>query len=549
MLEKEGIHMVIPSFRLPVASTRLPKCRLWRFFFLMLLLHIAIASQGAAPNISQQTDILRQCIEAYSKQPAIRGFYDYAPKRPAVLTATFDPTSITIPPNEWPCHVVHGFPAFLAAVKTLDALLDRPDLPADQREEAFVRLLNLLEEYPFLQYQAYYASRDGTYGVGQYARVPNTIFTQFMSRWLLLLAVKAYTRVDPPAVTKTEFFIHCAFPTTPNGQAGAVVFRKLGVLLVGIGVYADTDTRHYTRVNVQQGWKAVKGGTHPSGIYDYAYWTDEMLQVANTLLDYYPAHLLAGASAGNRLTAITVHGYYYINEMDDFARRYHPQDANIRGWLGYLHGQSLNTFGTRTMNLRHQLETMAFRSGDQIATAQSHYLLTTLQHELLHYLHYTVAVRKPEMQQRLTTLIDLGVREQSNILGFIQDIEKFQGGATPAYRWFQQHPQEFVATLAGTCGVDPIATLNCCNVLAIHPDKPCLQPLNHVLWLLDACSLDAAFTPTNRSFLVTMQPDGCQYRCIPVTLARDAQGRITSVEINGATLRLTYDADGIARPR
>ena len=46
-------------------------------------------------------------------------------------------------------------------------------------------------------------------------------------------------------------------------------------------------------------------------------------------------------------------------------------------------------------------------------------------------------------------------------------------------------------------------------------------PLNHLLWLIDAHSLDADYRETDRTFLITLQPSGRKFARIdcPVTRA------------------------------
>ena len=496
-------------------------------------------------DIEAHLSKLNDCLKTFLHQDRIRGFYDYQDQRWPLVYERLDPTRIDIPKGAWPLDNEKGFGSFLRSINDLHIIVDNPNTNPKDRVPIFEGVTKLIYDNPFLQYQAFYYSGDGRFGKGEVAKVPNNIFVQFMSKQLMLLALKALPGLNPE--NEKKLLVSSLFPNEPNGRTGASLFYKHGVLLVGFGIQPDVDKRLYTRgLPPEKAWKSVKGGMHAFGSLGYAYFIDDYIREINRLFDLYPRHLV---SAGKPFISITVHGGYYINEMDDFANKYYPMHAGAYKWLGYLHGEDLNTFGSG-VSIQAGMTKARFRTtsmyGEPSLVLPSHGLYNNFSHELTHYLHATVAHERPDFRKRLNELIDLGVKEKSNIRAIDCDLEKFGGSGIPAYEWFRKNPQEFVATVANVAHVNPIAVLRWCVALATSRDEK-IQPLNHMLWMLDAHSLDSKFKETNKSFMPTLQPTGYGYNRVNFNLERDEQGRITSMSWFGGKIGLIYGDDGFAR--
>jgi len=485
-----------------------------------------------------QLSRVENTVKAFAKQEKNMGFYDYQRGGRPKNTADINPASINIPANAWPRNATNGFPAFLESMKAIDRTIRDPRTTPQQRAIIFEGLNRIIRENPFLQYQAFYEKTRET------DAVPNNIFTQHMSRTLMLAAVQATPGTNPEEEMRT--LAESLFPKTRNGQLGAKLLQKHGILLAGFGVQADTEREHYRTINHQNGWKAVKG-THGGGIFDYAYFTDEYTAKVEHLMDLYPKHLIQGG--GNaKPTTITAHGYNYIYEMEDFAAKYHPSDAGIRNTLGHLHGQTLNVYGPRTINMGDSIEKIQFASSQpgKTVAAAAHPQLVNFSHELVHLQHAVLAAQRPDLQRRLSAIIALGVREKTSIRDIDCDAGNFAGTGVPAHVWFSRFPQEAAATLANVAYVCPETVLGWCATKASGP-KPRIQPLNHLLWMLDINSLDPNYRETDKSFLLTLQPDGTGHQRMEFALERDSQGRISGLKWENGGMTFSYGTDGFAR--
>jgi len=142
-------------------------------------------------------------------------------------------------------------------------------------------------------------------------------------------------------------------------------------------------------------------------------------------------------------------------------------------------------------------------------------------------------------------LIELGIREHSNIRAIDTKMQNFGGSGQPAYDWFRHVPQEMVATAANVVSVDPLTVLEWCKAIA-QGSNGVVGPLNHFLWFVDAYSLDKDFRETDKSFLLTLQPTGSRFARIDCQLTRNTDGRIATLSMSGKQFRFSYDKDGFA---
>ena len=111
-------------------------------------------------------------------------------------------------------------------------------------------------------------------------------------------------------------------------------------------------------------WKSTRGPRHGGGMFDYGYFTTDYLAEATHLFDLLPRHLIAGGGSSRPMTTMTCHGYHYIYEMQDFARKYYSTESDDRAWFGYLHGQALNVFGPATTDFAAGITLHKLRTND-----------------------------------------------------------------------------------------------------------------------------------------------------------------------------------------
>ena len=494
---------------------------------------------------SEPADVLqiRHSLDAYVQSLKFGGFYDYDQLGREIDFTNLDPAEIELPVESWPIADKDGLRSFLQAVQRLHAFTERTDPPPLARHAVFVSLLKVFADFPFLRWQAY---EDETPVAKAGQAVPNNIFVQFMSRRLLLLAEKAQPKIN--STLERRAAAASLFPASRNGRAGAALFEKHGILLAGFGVRADVESKaHRTPLSVT-GWKSTRGPRHGGGVFDYAYFTTDYLAEATQLFDLLPRHLIAGGGPSKAMTTMTCHGYYYIYEMEDFARKYYPGESDARAWFGYLHGQALNVFGPATTDFDAGITVQSFRTndlaGERRRKVPAHSSLVTVAHEATHYLHSTVAYHRPDYARRLDQILALGVREKSNIRAIDGDLRNFAGSSMPAWEWFQKTPQESIATMANVFYLDPLTVCQWCA--AVAGKDHVVGPLNHLLWLIDAHSLDADYRETDRTFLLTLQPSGRKFDRIDCSVTRDGQRRLTSLTLPGSTLKFAYNAEGIA---
>lgn len=487
---------------------------------------------------------IRTVLENYVRQGRFGGFYDFQEPGRTIVHSNLEPAKIDLPASAWPRDEENGFGAFLEAIKELSKWGDRPGLTPADRRRIFSDVLKFFEDYPFLGYQSYY--RDEVSDAPSPA-VPNNIFVQYMSRRLLLAALAFQPGADVPE--ERRVMAQSLFPANPNGRAGAALLERHGVLLAGFGVRADVDAALHQTPLVVKGWKSTKGSLHGGGVFDYSYFSEDYIAEVSHLLDLIPKHLISGGATTKPLTSITCHGYNYIYEMEDFARKFFAADADSRSWLGYLHGQTLNVFGLATVRFSDGVSKLKFRTqsvADGLpAVVPVHGALLTLVHEVTHYLDATIAQKRPDYAKRLRQIIELGVRERSNIRAIDSKIEDFAGSGQPAYAWFRQVPQEMAATAANVVSVDPLTVLDWCKAIS-QGSNGVAGPLNHFLWFVDAHSLDKDFRETEKSFLLTLQPEGIHFSRIDCQLKRNAQGRIETLSLPGRQIKFDYDKDGFA---
>ena len=509
---------------------------------------------SCAPALSQQapptdgrvyTAQIRTTLENYIRQGRFGGFYDFQEPSRTIVTSNLDPAKINLPAGAWPIDRAGGFGAFVEAIKELHQFCNRPGLTPTARSGVFTDLLKVFDDYPFLRYQAYH--RDAA-SAQPLPTVPNNIFVQFMSRRLLLLTMAFQPGGDLRG--ERRMMAKSLFPASRNGQDGATLLERHGVLLVGFGVRADVDPDQHRTPLIVEGWKSTKGSTHGGGLFDYSFFTEDYIDEVSHLLDLIPPHLLGVGGTAKSLTTITCHGYNYIYELEDFAQTFFPADADARGWLGYLHGQTLNVFGLATTRFsdgisRLHLRTQAVADGPEVVVPM-HGAMVTVAHEITHYLDATIAVNRPDYADRLRRIIALGIRERSNIRAIDNNIQDFMGSGQPAYTWFRDVPQEMIATAANVLWVDPLHVFAWCEAVS-RGSKGVVGPLNHFLWFVDVQSLDKGFRETDKSFLLTLQPTGSRFARIDCQIKRNTEGRIEKLSFPGKQVTFTYDKDGFAR--
>jgi hypothetical protein len=500
-------------------------------------------------------------LKTFIHQDRIIGFYDYCGRHLSdAELVTLNPNRVEVPANAWARDRNNGFLGFIEATKELYGILGTAGTPLEDRQRVFNTVTRTLKENPYLQYQAFYDSPDGKLvheqkdarGNGKTWEVQNNIFIQNMSRQLMTLAMRSFPNINPKDEKKQ--LSDALFPNSENGRAAAKLFEDTGLILAGFGLQGDTDRAKYASVNTHPGWKAVDGvlgGVHGGGVFDYAYFTTEYLAMVGGIHGQYPSHLILGDQK-KPVTLVTAHGYRLIYEMDDFAAKYAPKHAGVRNILGYLYEQDLNTFASRTVDYTRDVETTRFsrKAGEKPSVEERiNTQLLAYFHELLHKCNTRVQLNRPDLQQRLMGIIDLGERERSNIRDIEWHSDNFMGSGTPAYMWFKKNPAEAGATLANVAYVDPSTTLKWCASTARGGDGKggVVQPLNHLLWLLDVNSLDKNFRETDRTFLFTLQPNGIEARKVDINLKRDAKGRISTLGWKDGEMQLTYGADGFAR--
>ena len=504
----------------------------------------ALGQHGSSTDGRVYAAQIRATLDNYVRQGRFGGFYDFQEPGRTIVNSNLDPAKIDLPAGAWPIDRATGFGAFAEAIKELHKFCDRPGLTPAVRSAVFTDLLKLFGDYPFLRYQAYHHD---TAAAAPSPPVPNNIFVQYMSRRLLLLAMALQPGADVTAERRK--MAESLFAASRNSQAGARLLERHGVLLVGFGVRADVDPDLHRTPLIVEGWKSTQGSLHGGGVFDYSYFTEDYIAEVSNLLDLIPKHLVAGGGTAKPLTTITCHGYNYIYELEDFAQKYFATEADSRGWLGYLHGQSLNVFGLATIRFSDGISKLSFRTqamaGGPQTVIPAHGALLTLVHEVTHYLDMTIALKRPDYADRLQRIIALGIRERSNIRAIDNNIENFVGSGQPAYTWFREAPQEMVATAANVTSVDPLTVLAWCEAIS-RGSNGAAGPLNHFLGFVDVHSLDTNFRETEKSFLLTLQPTGSRFARIDCQITRDPQGRIATLGIPGRQIKLTYDKDGFA---
>ena len=520
------------------------------FALAMLAAHLPTsrASAGERPAWEDDLAVLLASLHAYVETEPCQGFYDYAAGAPVDL-ADLNPDNIEVPPTAWPRRGEEGLPSFCGALRRLETAAKETPMTERDRLKFLGALLEVFDRFPFLKFQAYYGSPDGRFHVKRFGHVTNNVFTVFMSRRLMILAVEIEARLEDreKAISLVSASL---FPQTENGRAGAAVYQESTILVVGIGTQRDTDLGKFRKAKwgiSQPGWKQVGGGTHRGGRYIYAHLPDWFLRETARFLAMYPKHLLAADDGVRNLKVISSHGLYYAGEMEDFARRYFPQWSRKRAWMGHLNGQSINIFGPGAhrarglLSIRYRTES---QRGDRPIELPYHKTLRVLCHEVMHPVHSGLFRARKDYQGRLDALLDLGVRERSCIQTICKGLEDYTATET-AYDYFRKRPQETIAGFATVAFVDPICFLEWC--VAIAQREQVVEPLNHTLLVLDLLSLDTNFRETNTSFIPTMQPTGGALRKIPFALQRDEKRRIVSLEVEGYRLELAYVKSGFAK--
>jgi hypothetical protein len=510
---------------------------------------------------------MENALKAFVQQDKVQGFYDYKGKRPNdEELVTFDPNNVQVPADSWARDKTNGFLGFVGAVKELYDIVGSDDTSRAGRQVVFNRVTKMLKDNPYLKYQAFYDAPDGKHvyemkdgmltlaekprdGIvkppekGKLLEIQNNIFIQNMSRQLMTLAMYSFPSVS--VENEKRQLSESLFQDTVNGKAAAKLFNRTGLILAGFGLPGDTDKERYKKVNVHPGWKAVDGvpgGRHGGGIFDFAYFTTDYLNSIAKLHDQYPNHLILG-DREKPVTLITAHGYRFIYEMDDFAYKYAPEHAGTRNILGYLYMQDLNTFSSRTTDFTDDVEKIKLNrsfDGASAVEVKSHTQVETYFHELLHKCNARIADKRPDLQERLLRVVDLGVKQQVSIMDIEGKSEDFSFSGKPAYQFFKERPVEAGATLANVAYVDAGTVLEWCSSAAGEGKT---QPLNHILWLLDVNSLDPQFRETDKTFLFTLQPNGYEPRRVDYNLKRDKQGRIQEVSWEKGNLQLEYSPD------
>ena len=458
---------------------------------------------------------LADCIGAFASQRIAR----------PTARPTFDPKKKrwSIQRDSWEADRVHGFPTVMELMVQLHARVKQPIITQSTRSAILRDLLYLLKKFPFLRYQFHScASENTTVRDPSYASVPNDFFVQFMSRWVLLLLTKVLH--DDLTPNEWQEIGRFAFPQTWDGQMACGILRQHHVLLLGIDVSPP----------------------NAPGAGSTAWFQDAQLEAIGGLLDMLPRQLIHGPT-DRGFRSITAHSMEYIKQYAAYAKEFLPQYTRSRAGLGYLSGNDLNILAAPVGSPQSDAE-LAFlrndaRCGFYLARRASRFLVV-LAHEITHRIHSTVARANPAVGGQLRRLIELGSKEAICIRDIDQDPQNFGGSKAPGWKWLKAHPQEFMATGANVVFVDPELVLQWAVSVARHEKK--ILPLNYFLCYLDIFSLDRKYATTNRSMLLSLQPNGTTFRRMSVLLKRDHRKRITAARWPGASLQVRYGKDNWA---